>query len=56
MVYTNKEILFDRRYDEIFIHLFEVHVNGHLVNYFSLLHRCRININLLHLTFHRAKL
>ena len=36
------------------IHLFEVRWNNHLVNYFSMMHRCRINTNLLPLTFSRA--
>ena len=37
------------------IHLFQVRWNDHLVNYFSLMHRCGINTNLLLLTFSRAK-
>ena len=36
------------------LQLFEVPWNDHLVNYFSLMYRCKINTNILHLTFSRA--
>ena len=50
-----KKVLIDRKYEGTSIYLFKVRCNDHLVNYFPLIYRHGININILHLTISRAE-